>query len=127
MHRKPSARLALLAVIGVVALTCAPAALAGKPAPRYSGSLTATPNVLHAGDSFDVSGCGYDPADGNVIVGFVGGSWGSPLDSNGCFTIKGIPALSGDSLPAGTYDVSAYQSIGKRWAETGATTVTVVQ
>ncbi len=44
---------------------------------RYSGTLTATPNVLHAGDSFDVSGCGYDTSLGNVIVGFTGGSWGS--------------------------------------------------
>ena len=72
----------------------------------YTGTLTATPNVLHAGERFDVSGCGYDTSLGNVIVGFTGGSWGSALDGNGCFTIPDIPALSGDTLPAGTYEVS---------------------
>jgi len=92
----------------------------------YSGTLTATPNVLHAGDYFDVSGCGYDTSLGNVIVGFTGGSWGSPLDANGCFTIPGIPALSGDTLPPGTYEVTAYQYVHNKWTETGDTTVTVV-
>jgi hypothetical protein len=96
---------------------------AGK---RYPGTLTATPNVLHAGDSFTVSGCGYDTSLGNVIIGFTGGSCGSPLDADGCFSIPGIPALSGDTLPDGTYDVSAYQYVHKRWVESGETTVTVV-
>lgn len=94
---------------------------------RYSGTLTASPNVLHAGDSFDVSGCGYDTSLGNVIVGFTGGSWGSALDGNGCFTIAGIPALSGDTLPPGTYEVTASQYVHDRWTETGDTTVTVVE
>jgi hypothetical protein len=119
-------RVALTGVLAVLSLVCAPAALAGKPASPYLGSLTATPNVLHAGDYFDVTGCGYDATYGNVIVSFTGGSWGSALDENGCFTIKGIPALSGDTLPAGTYEVSAYQHVRKRWTETGETTVTVV-
>jgi hypothetical protein len=34
--------------------------------------------------------------------------------------------LSGDTLPPGTYEVSAYQRVRKRWVETGETTVTVV-
>jgi hypothetical protein len=93
---------------------------------KYSGTLTATPNVLHAGDYFTVSGCGYDTSLGNVIVDFTGGSWGSPLDAKGCFTISGIPALSGDTLPAGTYAVTASQYVKGRWTETGETTVTVV-
>ena len=93
---------------------------------RYTGTLTATPNVLHAGDYFTVTGCGYDTNLGNVIVGFTGGSWGSPLDGNGCFTIPGIPALSGDTLPPGTYEVSAYQYVHGKWTETGDTTVTVL-
>jgi hypothetical protein len=92
----------------------------------YSGTLTATPNVLHAGDYFDVSGCGYDTSLGNVIVGFTGGSWGSPLDGSGCFTITDIPALSGDTLPPGTYPVTAYQYVHNKLTETGETTVTVV-
>jgi hypothetical protein len=92
----------------------------------YTGSLTADPRVLEAGDHFDVSGCGYNTGYGNVIVGFTGGSWGSPLDSDGCFTITDIPALSGDSLPAGTYEVGAFQWVRNRWVETGETTVTVV-
>lgn len=93
---------------------------------NYSGTLTATPNVLQSGDYFDVSGCGYDTSLGNVIIGFTGGSWGSPLDGNGCFTITSIPALSGDTLPAGTYPVTAYQYVHNKWTETGETTVTVV-
>ncbi len=92
----------------------------------YTGTLTATPSVLHAGETFTVSGCGYDTSLGNVIIGFTGGSWGSPLDSNGCFTIPGIPALSGDTLPPGTYEVTAYQYVHNRWTETGDTTVTIV-
>jgi hypothetical protein len=98
----------------------------GNHSGPYSGTLTATPNVLHAGDYFTVSGCGYDTSLGNVIVGFTGGSWGSPLDANGCFTISGIPALSGDTLPAGTYAVTASQYVRNKWTETGETSVTVV-
>lgn len=93
----------------------------------YTGSLAATPDVLHAGDYFDVSGCGYNTEYGNVIVGFTGGSWGSPLDSNGCFTITDIPALSGDTLPPGTYEVTAYQYVHEKLTATGDTTVTVVE
>jgi hypothetical protein len=61
-----------------------------------------------------------------VIIGFAGGSWGSTPDTNGCFTIPHIPALSGDTLPDGTYEVSASQLNGKRWTEAGDTFVTVV-
>jgi hypothetical protein len=124
MSRKAPFRLVLAAILGL-ALVAAPSALAGKRN-SYTGTLTATPNVLHAGDYFDVHGCGYSTAMGNVIVGFTGGGWGSPLDENGCFTIPHIPALSGDTLPAGVYEVTAYQKVGKRWRETGETTVTVV-
>lgn len=99
---------------------------AGGGGGSYTGTLTATPNVLQAGDYFDVSGCGYDTSLGNVIIGFTGGSWGSPLDGNGCFTIAGIPALSGDTLPVGTYEVTASQYVHGKWTETGDTTVTVV-
>ena len=124
MLSKAPFRSVLIAIVSV-ALLSAPAAFAGKP-DSYAGSLTATPNVLHAGDEFTVSGCGYDTSKGNVIVGFAGGSWGSALDSNGCFTIPHIPALSGDTLPDGIYEVSASQFNGKRWTETGDTYVTVV-
>jgi hypothetical protein len=96
------------------------------PKARYGGTLTATPNVLHAGDYFDVSGCGYDTSLGNVIINFTGGAWGSPLDSDGCFTIPHIPALSGDTLAPGTYEVTARQYVHKKWTETGDTYVTVV-
>jgi hypothetical protein len=124
MLRKAPFRSVLIAIVGVALLT-APVAFAGKPQ-GYAGSLTATPNVLHAGDEFTVSGCGYDTSKGNVIVFFAGGSWGSALDANGCFSIAHIPALAGDGLPAGTYEVSAHQFNGKRWTETGDTFVTVV-
>jgi hypothetical protein len=124
MLSKTPFRSVLIAAI-VVALLSAPAAFAGKPH-DYAGSLTATPNVLHPGDEFTVSGCGYDTSKGNVIVGFAGGSWGAALDANGCFTIPHIPALSGDTLPDGTYEVSASQFNGKRWTETGNTYVNVV-
>jgi hypothetical protein len=93
---------------------------------RYPGTLAATPSTLHAGDYFSVAGCGYDTSLGNVIVAFTGGSWGSPLDANGCFTISDIPALSGDTLPPGVYDVSARQFVHKKWVETGEAVVTVV-
>ena len=93
---------------------------------RYTGTLTATPRELRAGDYFTVSGCGYDTKLGNVKIGFTGGSWGSPLDSKGCFTITDIPALSGDTLPAGTYEVAAYQVVRNKWVETGETTIKVV-
>ena len=114
-----------LSALAVVAVTVPSTANAAKPA-RYPGTLTATPNTLHAGDYFDVTGCGYDTSLGNVIVGFTGGGWGSPLDENGCFTISDIPALSGDTLPSGTYEVQAKQLVRNRWVETGDTTVTVV-
>ena len=121
--------LAVLVMLAVAAVL-ATSALAGKPAsPKgatYTGTLTATPNLLHAGDSFDVHGCGYKTALGNVIVGFTGGSWGAPLDANGCFTVTDIPALSGDTLPDGTYEVTAFQYVRGKLSEQGETTVTVV-
>jgi hypothetical protein len=121
-------RLAILLAICLLMVAATVAHAASKPGhnTRYSGTLTATPETLHAGDYFDVSGCGYDTSLGNVVIGFTGGSWGSPLDEKGCFTIKGIPALSGDTLPAGTYEVRALQYVHKKWTETGETTVTVL-
>ena len=92
----------------------------------YAGTLTATPHQLRAGDYFDVQGCGYDTALGDVWLSFVGGSWGSPVNAYGCFEIVGIPALSGDTLPSGTYEVRALQLVGKKWKVTGETYVTVV-
>ena len=124
MKRRIIVSLALLACLVVAAVAAVPA-LAGKGS-QYPGTLAATPDVLQAGDYFTVTGCGYDRDLCNVIIGFTGGSWGSPLDDEGCFTIPDIPALSGDTLPPGTYEVSAYQRVRKRWVETGETTVTVV-
>jgi hypothetical protein len=98
----------------------------GKGSNRSAPTLVATPDVLHAGEYFDVSGCGYATEYGNVIVAFTGGSWGSPLDENGCFSIPDIPALSGDTLPPGTYSVTAYQYVNNGLRKTGETTVTVV-
>ena len=94
---------------------------------RYTATLRADPSTVQAGDSFTVAGCGYDRDAGNVVVSFAGGSWGSALDSDGCFSIAGIPALSGDSLAAGRYEIRALQKIGKRWRETGDTVLTVVR
>ena len=113
-------------ILTIVAVVAGPAIGRGQGGSRYGGTLVATPDVLHAGDSFDVHGHGYNTAYGNVIVGFTGGAWGSPLDAYGNFTIAGIPALSGDTLPPGSYEVSAYQLVKGRWRETGETYVTVV-
>jgi hypothetical protein len=129
MIRKNSRGIALAALLALavtVFATTGSAAPGKHSSSSYPGNLTATPNVLKAGDTFTVSGCGYDTSLGNVVVGFTGGSWGSALDANGCFTISGIPALSGDTLPAGTYEVTASQYVHNKWTETGDTTVTVV-
>jgi hypothetical protein len=120
---------ALLALmVGGVLLTAGTAGFAGahQSQKAYPGTLSATPNILKAGDVFTVTGCGYNTAYGNVIIGFTGGSWGSSLDNEGCFTIAGIPALSGDTLDPGTYEVRAFQSVHNHWVETGETSVTVV-
>jgi hypothetical protein len=114
-------RIILLLVVAAGCLLVAVPALAGKR-DSYPGTLVATPGVLQPGEYFDVSGCGYDTSLGNVTIGFGGGSWGSPLDADVCFTIVHIPSTM---LP-GEYEVSAYQKVRKRWRETGETTVTVV-
>ena len=128
VQRSPSLsrRITPAAFVAVLAIAVATGAVFAAPKARYGSTLTATPSTLHAGDYFDVTGCGYDTSFGNVILGFTGGSWGSPLDSSGCFTITDIPALSGDTLPAGTYEVTAFQQVRGKWRETGATYVTVV-
>jgi len=127
MLRKKLPSFALLALLALTVAVFAGAGYgdSGKHN-KYPGTLTATPTVLHAGDYFTVTGCGYDTSLGNVVVGFTGGSWGSALDSKGCFTIANIPALSGDTLPAGTYPVEAFQYVRGRLVETGETSVTVV-
>jgi hypothetical protein len=129
MHGHTTRRRSTALGLGVALLFVAvPAAGAFAAQPDgYAGTLTATPQTLHAGDYFSVTGCGYDPALGNVLLSFTGGGWGSPLDANGCFTIAGIPALSGDTLAPGTYEVRASQKVRNRWVETGDTTVTVIQ
>ena len=116
----------MTALVALVALVSGPATAGNSKGSRYAGSVWATPNVLHAGDSFTVAGCGYSTELGNVIVGFTGGAWGSPLSAGGCFSIAGIPALSGDTLPAGTYEVTVSQEVRGRWKVTGETYVTVV-
>jgi hypothetical protein len=121
--------LAVLVMLAVAAVLAA-SALAGKPSgpkgAKYTGTLIATPNTLQAGDYFDVSGCDYDPSLGYVIVSFTGASFATPLDADGCFTVTHIPALSGDTLAPGTYEVRALQYVHNKWTETGETTVTVV-
>lgn len=116
----------LLLVAAVAALFVLPASAA-----RFSGSVTLSPSTVQAGGHFGVSGCGFGPYGdtefGNVVVGFAAGSWGSPLDAEGCFTIGDIPALSGDSLPAGDYEVSVYQRIHpNRLTKVATATLTVV-
>ncbi|HJR96213.1 MAG TPA: hypothetical protein VJ807_12355 [Gaiellaceae bacterium] len=96
----------------------------GNVTVTYTPTLTANPNVVNAGDYFSVSGCGYNPDHGGVIVGFTGGSWGQ-VPSGGCIDIGGIPALSGDTLPAGTYPVTSYQYIDGGLTKVAETTVTV--
>ncbi len=102
-------------LVALVALVVGPAtAGGGSKGSRYAGSVWATPNVLHAGDAFTVAGCNYSTDLGNVIIGFTGGSWGSALDAGGCFTITDIPALSGDTLPDGTYEVTVSQLVERQ-------------
>jgi hypothetical protein len=116
-----------LVILTVVAIVAGPATAGSRGGGKgYAGTLSATPNVLRAGDRFDVTGCGYDTSLGNVIVGFTGGGWGAKLDGNGCFAVTGIPALSGDSLSPGTYEVTAWQSVRNRLRVTGETYITVV-
>ena len=115
-----------LVVVAAVAVVAGPSMARSQGGSRYPGTLVATPDQLHAGDSFDVHGYGYNTSYGNVIVGFTGGGWGSALDANGNFTITDIPALSGDTLPAGTYEVTVSQQIKGRWRVTGETYVTVL-
>lgn len=103
-----------------------PNAQGGGAGHAYAGTLIAAPTVIHVGDRFDVSGCGYNTSLGSVVVGFVGGGSGAALDGNGCFTISGLTALSGDTLAPGTYPVTAYQYVHGKLTETGETTVTVV-
>jgi hypothetical protein len=92
---------------------------------KYSGYAWTDPTSVPAGGQFDVYGCHYDTSLGNVMVGFTGGGWGSPLDANGCFEIENIPALSGDTLAAGVYDINIYQQVRGKWRITGGTTITV--
>lgn len=114
-------------VFGLAAVIAPLQLIAAASHKHYSGTLTAAPNTVHAGDTFTVSGCDYDTSLGNVIIAFTGGSWGSALDAtNGCFSVPGIPALSGDTLPAGVYEVYAYQWVHNKWTVTGETTVTVI-
>jgi hypothetical protein len=98
----------------------------GNVTVTYAPSLTADPNVVHAGDYFDVSGCGYDPNYGGVVVGFTGGSWGQ-VPNGGCIDITGIPALAGDTLPAGTFPVTAYQYMEGKLTKVAETTLTVLE
>ncbi|HEX5579125.1 MAG TPA: hypothetical protein VFY43_05610, partial [Candidatus Limnocylindria bacterium] len=78
-------------VLGLAAMIVPITFVAAARHNSYRGTLVANPSSLRAGDSFTVGGCGYDTRLGNVIVGFTGGSWGSPLDADGCFSISEIP------------------------------------
>jgi len=116
------------AILTVVAIVAGPATAGGKShGPRNAryGTLVATPNELRAGDFFDVSGCGYESEYGNVLLGFGGGGWGSPLNEASCFTISNIP-VGGDNPTPGTYPVTAYQWVKNKWTATGETTVTIL-
>jgi len=92
-----------------------------------TATLTASPNPVQSGDPITVSGCGYDAANGGVVVGFTGGSWGQVPDADGCISIAGIPTIAGVPLPPDTYPVTAYQWINGKQTEVASTTVTVVE
>ena len=114
--------LALIAAVGAV-LALSTTASAGK----YAPTLALSPSTIQAGDYFTVSGSGFNPDYGNVIVNFTGGSWGSAVASDGTFSIADIPALSGDTLPPGQYPVTASQQVhGSRFSKVAEATLTVV-
>lgn len=95
---------------------------------KYSPSLTLSPDAVPMGDYFEVSGSGFNPIYGNVIIGFTGGSWGGPVEADGTFSIGPIAARSGDSLPAGDYPVTAYQVLNThsgKFVEVAEATLTV--
>jgi hypothetical protein len=118
--------LVALLIVGLLAGTTFAGKGRGGHAATVGGpQLTVNPDQVHAGDLFGVSGCGFDESQGSVVVTFTGGSWGSRLDG-GCFAINGIPALSGDTLAAGTYTVTAFQNIGGRWRAITSSTVQVI-
>jgi hypothetical protein len=94
---------------------------------RTSATLSAAPNPVHAGDNITVSGCGFDSANGGVVVGFTGGSWGQLPDAGGCINIAGIPTVAGVPLPPDTYPVAAYQWIDGKQTKVAETAVTVVE
>ena len=96
----------------------------GNVTVTYTPTVTANPSVVHAGDYFTVSGCGFNSNHGGVVIGFTGGSWGQ-VPSGGCINIAGIPALSGDTLPAGTYPVRAFQYIAGDLTQVAETILTV--
>jgi hypothetical protein len=90
-----------------------------------AATIVVSKNPVKAGDMFDVSGCGYNPAYGNVIIGFTGGSWGGVLNASNCFVVAQIPALSGDTLPAGNYPVTGSQYIKGKLTKVSQTYIQV--
>jgi hypothetical protein len=113
-------------VLGVAALIVPAAAQAGKPS-TYAPSLTtslqpfgATSTSSPSGTPYVISGCGYDASFGGVTVvvhapGSVGWVWDMP-DANGCISVS-----NASTQGAGTYQIDAWQTVGKKAAVVAST------
>jgi hypothetical protein len=118
-----------VAVIATVAavLLVAPA-VAAKPS-SYSPSLSVafpqSATTLTASNvNYTISGCGYNSSYGTVTVVVyspVSAGWtGADIDSNGCISVSNFSTQG-----AGTYNIQAWQQVGKKSVEVASTSFTL--
>ncbi len=126
VRRNLRSRLILLALIMLAVVVFATTAFAGKSSysptlsvvfPASATSLTAT-NV-----NYTISGCGYNSSYGVVTVVVytpVSAGWtGADVDASGCISVSNFSTQG-----AGTYQLQAWQQIGKKSVEVASTSFT---
>lgn len=87
-------------------------------------SLELHPNSLRAGDSFDVTGSGFDSTQGDVVISFQGNNVGATIYDGGIIAYKRY-ALTGEKLRHGTYTVTASQQIYHHWVVVASAELTI--
>lgn len=115
-------------IVALAAVLFATPAFASKQ-PSYSPSLgvvfpQAASGLTGSNVSYTISGCGYNSSYGAVTVVVyspVSAGWtGANLDASGCISVSNFSTQG-----AGTYQVQAWQQVGKKSVEVASTTFTL--
>lgn len=116
---------AVIATVAAVLLVTPAGAAKSSYSPSLSVAFPHAATSLTASNvNYTISGCGYNSSYGTVTVVVyspVSAGWtGADVDSNGCISVSNFSTQG-----AGTYQLQAWQHVGKKSVEVASTNFTL--